>query len=457
MKDLNPPSPDPSGKKKAPPDALLLGWDCPTSSPAPVGFNQAERAPSPKPVKRAWSCPDSEAHLLTFAPTGAGKGRSAVIPTCLEWQGGLIAIDPKGEAVATTARRRREMGQEVVVIDPFGITGHASDALNPFDIFPHCDMSVEEFSLAMPSFLHPDTENTLKSDPFWDIKSDSLISGICGYVLAAKPEQERNLAKVRELIMSDDVVYNLAVVLDTVGKKIPKMIYQNLSAFLQTEDKCRSGILATAQQHFEIYGDPKTASCLEMTTFDLAAFKEGAPMTIYLVLPPGRLKSHRALLRIWVSSLLAIAKCRTSRPANRTLFLIDEVAQLGRMNALVEAITLLRGYGVRTWTFWQSRRQLEQHYGGDAGVILDNSGVVQCFGLSNLEMAGSLVGLVGNGYSAQDLLRLPRDRQIVLTPGGDTRVLRKLDYLNDRRFEGCYDENPAYRPRKDVDGHDMPF
>jgi type IV secretion system protein VirD4 len=335
------------------------------------------------------------------------------------------------------------------VIDPFGITGETSDRFNPFDIFPHTDMSVEEMSLFIPSLLHPDSGGTLKSDPFWDLKSDSLIAGICGYALTALEEEKRNIPMMRELMMGDDPVYRLAVALDTVGKKIPPMAYQNISAFLGTEDKCRSGILATAQQHFEIYGDPRTAESVSSTTFDLAAFKRGEPMTINLVLPPSRLYSHRSLLRQWVGALLTITKSRSSKPEHKTLFIIDEAAQLGRMNALVEAVTLLRGYGVRTWSFWQSRRQLDQIYGADAGVILDNSGIIQCFGFTNLEMAGSLSGLLGEGCSAQELLRLPRNKQLILTPGGRAHLLTKLDYLKDRIFSGRYDLNPIYRERDD--------
>jgi type IV secretion system protein VirD4 len=452
MTEPNPNDPSAS-RQKEPPEPLLLGWNH-TTEPEPeipVGFCDLthEEPPAFKRLKRKWACPDAESHLVTIAPTGAGKGRSAIIPTCLTWSGGLIVIDPKGEAVATTARHRRERGHKAVVIDPFGITGETSDRFNPFDIFPHTDMSVEEMSLFIPSLLHPDSGGTLKSDPFWDLKSDSLIAGICGYALTALEEEKRNIPMMRELMMGDDPVYRLAVALDTVGKKIPPMAYQNISAFLGTEDKCRSGILATAQQHFEIYGDPRTAESVSSTTFDLAAFKRGEPMTIYLVLPPSRLYSHRALLRLWVGALLTITKSRSSKPEHKTLFIIDEAAQLGRMNALVEAVTLLRGYGVRTWSFWQSRRQLDQIYGADAGVILDNSGIIQCFGFTNLEMAGSLSGLLGEGCSAQELLRLPRNKQLILTPGGRAHLLTKLDYLKDRIFSGRYDLNPIYRERDD--------
>ena len=45
---------------------------------------------------------DGEAHLLTIAPTGAGKGRSNVIPTSLEYPGSMIILDTKGEDAVVT-------------------------------------------------------------------------------------------------------------------------------------------------------------------------------------------------------------------------------------------------------------------------------------------------------------------------------------------------------------------
>ncbi|MGB1288308.1 MAG: type IV secretory system conjugative DNA transfer family protein, partial [Aggregatilineales bacterium] len=54
-----------------------------------------------------------DSHLVTIAPTGAGKGRCAIIPNLLRYRGPVVVVDPKGENYAVTARTRREMGQKV--------------------------------------------------------------------------------------------------------------------------------------------------------------------------------------------------------------------------------------------------------------------------------------------------------------------------------------------------------
>src|SRR4051812_4199702 len=63
-----------------------------------------------------------EGHLITVAPTGAGKGRSVIIPNLLSYDGPVVVTDPKGENFAVTARARRQMGHAVYKLDPFGVT-----------------------------------------------------------------------------------------------------------------------------------------------------------------------------------------------------------------------------------------------------------------------------------------------------------------------------------------------
>ena len=57
-----------------------------------------------------------DGHLLTCAPTGAGKGISGVIPNLLEYPGSAFVLDFKGETYAVTARTRRSMGHDVILI-----------------------------------------------------------------------------------------------------------------------------------------------------------------------------------------------------------------------------------------------------------------------------------------------------------------------------------------------------
>jgi hypothetical protein len=65
---------------------------------------------------------EGDGHLLTIAPTRAGKGVSAVIPNLLTHPGSVVVTDLKGENYAVTAARRCvDLGHDVHALDPFDV------------------------------------------------------------------------------------------------------------------------------------------------------------------------------------------------------------------------------------------------------------------------------------------------------------------------------------------------
>src|SRR5688572_33383934 len=99
----------PIAAEKRPELDLLLGWKAAEAARDPIGFS-APRATVEAPTGEAPILYGEDRHLLTIAPTGAGKGRSVIIPNLLRFEGSVIVIDPKGETWHVTARRRKEMG-----------------------------------------------------------------------------------------------------------------------------------------------------------------------------------------------------------------------------------------------------------------------------------------------------------------------------------------------------------
>jgi type IV secretion system protein VirD4 len=140
------------------------------------------------------------------------------------------------------------------------------------------------------------------------------------------------------------------------------------------------------------------------TSFDIDALIAGKPMTLYIIVPPSRLTAFRPLLRLWISGLLFALTQRNSIPEYRTLMLCDEIGNVGRIEAFLMASTLMRGFGLTLWSFWQNAAQLKI-YGDQANTLIDNAGVVQLFGARNRRMAGEFAALVG-GIDADAVLKL---------------------------------------------------
>ncbi len=228
------------------------------------------------------------------------------------------------------------------------------------------------------------------SHRFWDNSAFGLLSGLIAYVASLDDEQlsaivsekvttgkstfallkqskanrRRNVSNLIRTLHSDDVVYNLATVLDDIGKYIPQLAYREIASFLQKADKERSGVLSTVNSYLKAFNSEKVLSTLDDSSFLLNDILwDGAPdFHIYLIIPPDKLKSHKALFASLGrdNPLRAITSRFRSIPAKRTLFVLDECAQLGTFPFLESAITLCRGYGLQTWTFWQDLAQLKQ-------------------------------------------------------------------------------------------------
>lgn len=426
-------------------DALLLGWELKAEKSANIGF-QWDKTPEAdanlqgdQPVEHA-----GEGHVLTFAPPGAGKGRGAMIPNLLRYEGSAIVIDPKGEAAKATARRRREMGQEVYILDPFAQISDKTDRLNPFDVFdlPGVDESGEAEALAD---LISGSLLSVK-EPFWDKWGRALVAGIILAVIRTESKATQNFAKVRDYLKAADPIYGLASLLDRKDVDWHRMSEQEIGAFLNLTDVTRSGVIATAQSYMSVISSDAAASTIMDSTIDLKRLRDGHKMTIYLVMPSAKMASHSPLLRLWVSCLMTAVMSRTSTPDIMTLFMIDECAQLGRFDLLKTAFTLGRGYGMRVWALFQDLSQLQRLCMDEWQAVVNSAAVLQTFGVSNYMMARDLVSIMG-GLSPEELLAMPADQAAVLIARARVKKVRLPDYLHDECFKGHWDAHSLHNSK----------
>lgn len=405
--------------------------------PDPFGFTHQANKPA---RSRRLIQYRGDSHLISFGPTGTGKGRSVVVPNLLNFRGTAVVVDLKnGELAKLTARRRREFG-DVYVIDPFEVTNFPNAGFDPFDIFTWPGVQ-READAEMLSDIFSQGNKGVK-DPFWDQHGSGLLSAIMAYV-STLPAAERSIPKVIDRLMSDDVVYNLAVMLDTLGKKIPRMSYREIASFLQLPDITRGGVLATTHSYLKTFHSEAALRTFERSDIDLCDFINGRPMTIYIVMPVDRIHSHRAIIKLIVGVLLKAIVTRRCRPETRTLMLIDECGQLGTFPFLETFITLCRSFGCWAWTFWQDLAQLQSCYPSAWKTILNNSGVVQAFGFHNRDLAEQWSGYFDS--TPDELRRLSRTEQVLMIPGEGEYRGQRLDYLFDPIFAGLFDDNPLYQ------------
>lgn len=370
-----------------------------------------------------------DGHLMTFAPTGTGKTSGPVICNALTHKGQLIVVDIKGEIHAATAQARRDMGQEVHVLDlrDNGVPG----SLNPLDLLMRSgtDYAAVGRSLAAEIIERGADER----DRFWNDWAETMLAGGIAWLLSDCPPERRRLSALFDLFTCDEVDYSIATLMDAEDKVRNRAARAAFGSYLQLPDTgTRPSVLGSTQTHLRFFDSDLVRRVTDTSSIDVEAFVAGEPMSLYIIVPPSRLTAYRPLLRVWLSGLILAMTQRTKLPEERTLMLCDEAGNIGRLDALFTAATLLRSWGLTLWTLWQNVAQLNA-YGGQAHTLVDNAGVIQVFGARNLRMAQDLAGLIG-GVSAEQIMSMGPEEQVLLIEGRLTRC-RQARYYSDKLFQ----------------------
>lgn len=399
---------------------------------------------------------DGEGHLLLVAPTGAGKGVSGVIPWLLSHPGGLVVVDPKGEAAAITARERLRRGQRVCIVDPFQVVElppgiERRDTLNPLELFVHGSDDLGDECLSLAELVAGEAPGSLQ-DPFWRQNALDLLAALLGWihvrsrVTGTSAPDDGTLRGVWNLLHAEDPVYGMAVLMDTHAKKpeMPEFVRHGFTNFLQHEgEKVRTSVRSEAVSLMRNFGSPRIQQASAATSVPLSMLRDGGPVTLYLVLPPDRLDSHAQWLRVTLGAVLGLISRRRVRPAHPTLFVIDELGHLGPLPQLKQAVTLLRGYGVRLALVLQSLAQMKGLWPKDHESVLENCGVWLNFGNHTMTAARQVADQLGD-IGADALFGMSANEMALHRAGQATQIVQRLDYRTDPLFRGRFDANPRF-------------
>jgi type IV secretion system protein VirD4 len=328
----------------------------------------------------------------------------------LHYPGSVLATDPKGELATMTVRRRDELGQDVHVLDPFGVAGgRAVDfraGFNPIEAMRLDDNLVADAAQIADALVVGGGK-----DPHWDDSAKAFIEGV---ILHLKTwdgyKGRRSLVTLRELIGqgaedNHPVKAPSGFSLDALAAEMRENesadgVVQSAAAdFFDRPPNERGSVLSTARRHLkfiDLFRTPLGKVTLETHSFDLAALKT-EPTTIYLCLPARHIGTCNRWLRLFVNlTLQSMEQTRGALPGGvPVLCVLDEFASLGHLQQVEDAAGQIAGFGVKLWPILQDLSQLKDLYPFRWETFLGNSGIVQFFGnndLSTLEWISKRCG-----------------------------------------------------------------
>lgn len=402
---------------------------------------------------------DGFQHSLLFAPTGSGKGVGFVIPNLLFWDHSVVVHDIKLENHMLTSGWRAKKGQEVFVWEPSNPDG-VTHCYNPIDWVSSKPGQMVDDVQKISNLIMPEKD-------FWNNEARSLFLGVVLYLIA-DDTKTKSFGEVVRTMRSDDVVYNLAIVLDTLGDAIHPVAYMNIAAFLQKADKERSGVVSTMNSSLELWANPLIDAATASSDFNVMEFKK-KKTTVFVGLTPDNIQRLQKLMQVFyqqASEFLSRKMPDEKTEPYGVMFLLDEFPTLGKMEAFKAGIAYFRGYRVRLFLIIQDTQQLKGTY-EEAGMnsFLSNSTFRITFAANNYETANLISQLCGNktveqtSYNKplffdlnvstrtqnvskvqralllpQEVITLPADDQIVLIESFPPIRSKKIKYYEDKFF-----------------------
>jgi len=348
--------------------------------------------------------------MVTVASARSGKSSTVIIPALLTYPGSALVLDPKGELAAETAEfRRKVLGQDVYVLDPFRCSGEKSASFNALaELDPGSPHLVDDVDKITQSLIVREGKDA-EAD-HWTESAQFLLRGLILYALRL-PKREQHLGTVRELLtLTYPPLKSAAAQAARMAAKgqeatiseaeiAQRILFKSMAdsgdqffgalaaagqSFLRKYERERSGILSTAETQTRAFDSPLLREVSQSSDVSLSALRHKA-ITIYLCISAGEMQSHFRWLRLIVRQALTALEREGAYPRGKLpiLFLMEEFASLGHMPIMEQAAAYFPGFGVKLWAVLQDLAQLKRHYRDSWITMLGNAGLVQFFATSD--------------------------------------------------------------------------
>ena len=407
----------------------------------------------------------TDKHVLIMASTRSGKGVTLIIPHLLRHKGSAFVLDPKGENAKATGRQRSLLNGTVHYLDPFGISGKPKSRFNPLSRFTPENMEAESKALAAAMFVVGDRERD-----HWTASAQQLVALVILYVYLspAFSKEKKDLPNVRSVLLST-LAKALAAMKDM--DDADDLLSELATSFINTPEKEFGSIVSTAQRQTEILDNPYMIACLSATgdgeEVDFKAWHTDT-MTVYLCLSAPKFPVFNRWLRLVLTSALDEMTDTLNPPPLPVCFMLDELATLGHLATVENAVGLSAGYGIQLVNVFQDTAQMRDLYKGRWASFIGNAGVRALFNLDDFDTAeywSKFIGgrLVETRSSQQDIYGytqgdnvgeamrplIPPEQimfdfaagaMLVLAQGAHPIVTSRVAYFDDRSLDGLWDD-----------------
>ena len=389
-------------------------------------------------------------NVLVVGGSGSGKSASYSIPNAHQMLGSYVFTDPKGELYDRTAGYLREHGYKIKVLNL--VHPQYSDGYNPL---LHISSEIDVDVIANTIVKGQKSEGG-GSDPFWDDSAETLLKSLIYYLMATRPEEEQNLASCAEMVRAANSNGGSNLLTELMGQ-LPydhpaRMNYKSIEI---APEKTYSSILSTLQSKLGKFDSKEIA---ELTSTDTINFEEiGSEKTAVYVISSDTHGAYDFLLTIFfaqmIQQLYDFADNNGGKLKERTYFILDEFANIGRIPDFDKKISTSRSRGISFSVILQNLDQLEAIYEKANETIIGNCDTHVFLGSNSQKTVEYFSKALGEKTISHESISTNRDKEHKKTGTSDSdqimaRALMTPDELRRMDNDLCIIFEKGVKPVK---------
>ena len=339
--------------------------------------------------------------------SGSGKSASYSIPNAYQCLGSYVFTDPKGELYDRTAGYLKSQGYDIKVLNL--VRPQYSDGYNPL---MHISSELDVDVIANTVVKGQKTDSS--SDPYWDDMAEMLLKALIYYLIATRPEEEQNLASCAELVRAANNKGGTNLLTELISQ-LPydhpaRMYYKSIEI---APEKTYGSILSSLQSKLGKFDSKEIA---ELTSTDTIDFEEiGNKKTAVYVISSDTHTAYDFLLTIFFSQMIQqlydYADMNGGRLKERTYFILDEFANIGKIPDFDKKISTSRSRGISFSVILQNIDQLEAVYEKSYETIMGNCDTHVFLGSNSFKTVEYFSKALGEKTIGRDSVSINRDRQ----------------------------------------------
>ena len=339
--------------------------------------------------------------------SGSGKSASYSIPNAHQCLGSYVFTDPKVELYDTTAGYLKEQGYDIKVLNL--VRPQYSDGYNPLmHIASELDVDV------IANTIVKGQKTDSGSDPYWDDMAEMLLKALIYYLIATRPEEEQNLASCAELVRAANKNGGSNLLSDLMSQ-LPydhpaRMYYKSIEI---APEKTYGSILSSLQSKLGKFDSKEIA---ELTSTDTINFEEiGSKKTAVYVISSDTHTAYDFLLTIFFSQMIQqlydYADQNGGRLKERTYFILDEFANIGKIPDFDKKISTSRSRGISFSVILQNIDLLEAVYEKSYETIMGNCDTHVFLGSNSFKTVEYFSKQLGEKTIDRDNISINKDKQ----------------------------------------------